>query len=57
MPRRHSRLAGSRAGARKLGGSKIVRSIQLREHVEDRVAMGWSPKQIAGRMTLEKGTT
>jgi transposase, IS30 family len=25
----------------------------LRAHVEDRLAMGWSPEQIGGRMELE----
>jgi IS30 family transposase len=42
--------AGRRAWARKLRGSKIVRSTRLCAHVEDRLAMGWSPEQIAGRM-------
>jgi IS30 family transposase len=45
--------AGRRAWARKLRGSKIVRSTRLRVHVEDRLAMGWSPEQIAGRMELD----
>jgi IS30 family transposase len=45
--------AGRRAWARKLRGSKIVRSTRLRAHVEDRLAMGWSPEQIAGRMELD----
>jgi IS30 family transposase len=46
--------AGRRAWARKLRGSKIERSTRLRVHVEDRLAMGWSPEQIAGRMELEE---
>jgi IS30 family transposase len=41
------------AWARKLRGSQIERSTRLRGHVEDRLAMGWSPEQIAGRMELE----
>jgi IS30 family transposase len=41
------------AWARKLRGSQIERSIRLRDHVADRLAMGWSPEQIAGRMELE----
>lgn len=45
--------AERRAWARKLRGSKIERSARLRAHVEDRLAMGWSPGQIAGRMELE----
>jgi IS30 family transposase len=45
--------AGRRAWARKLRGSRIARSTRLRAHVEDRLAMGWSPEQIAGRMDLD----
>jgi IS30 family transposase len=45
--------AARRAWARKLRGSKIGRSTRLRAHVEDRLAMGWSPEQIAGRMELD----
>ena len=41
------------AWARKLRGSRIMRSTRLRDYVEDRLAMGWSPEQIAGRMELE----
>ena len=46
--------AARRAWARKLRGSRIMRSTRLRTHVEDRLAMGWSPEQIAGRMELEE---
>lgn len=45
--------AERRAWARKLRGSKIERSTRLGEHVRDRLAMGWSPEQIAGRMELD----
>jgi IS30 family transposase len=45
--------ADRRAWARKLRGSRIGRSIRLRTYVGDRLAMGWSPEQIAGRMELE----
>jgi IS30 family transposase len=45
--------AARRAWARKLRASKIARSTRLRAYVEDRLAMGWSPEQIAGRMELE----
>ena len=45
--------AERRAWARKLRSSKIARSTRLRAHVEDRLAMGWSPEQIAGRMELD----
>jgi IS30 family transposase len=45
--------AGRRAWARKLRGSRIERCTRLRVYIEDRLAMGWSPEQIAGRMELE----
>ena len=45
--------AARRAWARKLRGSRIMRSTRLRAYVEDRLAMGWSPEQIAGRMELD----
>ena len=45
--------ATRRAWARKLRGSRIERSTRLRDHVEDRLAMGWSPERIAGRMERE----
>src|SRR5512144_1620187 len=41
--------ADRRAWARKLRGSKIERSTDLRACIEDRLAMGWSPQQTAGR--------
>ena len=41
------------AWVRKLRGSKIQRSIGLCDHVGDRLAMGWSPEQIARRMELD----
>jgi len=41
------------AWVRKLRGSKIQRSILLRDYVGDRLAMGWSPEEIAGRMELD----
>jgi transposase, IS30 family len=45
--------AQRRAWACKLRGSKIARSPRLRGHVADRLALGWSPAQIAGRMELD----
>lgn len=42
-----------RAEVRKLRGSKIERSTRLGNHVKDRLAMGWSPEQIDGRMELD----
>lgn len=34
---------------------KLVRQPELLSHVVDRLAMGWSPQQIAGRLALENG--
>jgi len=45
--------AARRAWARKIRGSQIERSTRLRDHIEDRLAMGWPPEQIAGRMERE----
>ncbi len=47
--------ADRRAWARRFRGSEIERSTRLSAHIEDRLAMGWSPEQIAGRMELEGG--
>lgn len=33
---------------------KLERLSALRDHVHDRLAMGWSPEQIAGRLRLER---
>ncbi len=41
------------AWVRKLRGSKIQRSTRLGDYVRDRLAMGWSPEEIAGRMELD----
>jgi IS30 family transposase len=41
------------AWVRKLRGSKIQRSTRLRDYVADRLAMGWSPEEISGRMELD----
>jgi IS30 family transposase len=45
--------ADRRAWVRRLRGSRIDRSTRLGDHVRDRLAMGWSPEQIAGRMELD----
>ena len=45
------------AWVRKLRGPKIQRSTRLRDYVGDRLAMGWSPEEIAGRMELDERTT
>jgi IS30 family transposase len=36
---------------------KLARQPDLRDLVRDRLAMGWSPQQIAGRLTHEHGRT
>ena len=36
---------------------KLARQPDLRDLVRDRLAMGWSPEQIAGRLALENGAT
>ena len=45
--------ADRRAWVRRFRGSRIERSTRLSADIEDRLAMGWSPEQIAGRMELE----
>ena len=42
------------AWARMLRGSRIGHSTRLRDHIEDRLSMGWSPEQLAGRIELER---
>jgi len=42
------------AWVRKLRGPKIQRSTRLRDYVGDRLAMGWSPEEIAGRRELDE---
>src|SRR4029077_12061871 len=39
------------------GRFKLARQPDLRDLVKDRLAMGHSPEQIAGRLTLEYGHT
>jgi len=43
------------AWAKRLRGSKLERRSQLGELVRDRLAMGWSPEQIAGRLRPTTG--
>ena len=40
--------------SRRRRSSKIERLSPLRSYVGDRLAMGWSPEQIAGRLRLER---
>jgi transposase, IS30 family len=38
-------------------GHKLARQPALRDHVRERLAMGWSPEQIAGRLARQHGRT
>ena len=49
--------AGEQAWARRWRGSRLARQPELRRIVLNRLAMGWSPEQVAGRLTLENGST
>ncbi len=48
--------AHKQAEARRWRGSRLARQPQLQKHVLDRLAMGWSPAQVAGRLALEKSS-
>jgi transposase, IS30 family len=45
--------AHEQAKARRWQGSRLARQPDLRAYVLDRLAMGWSPAQVAGRLALE----
>ena len=47
--------AHAQARARRWRGSKLVRNPELQALVLDRLKRGWSPQQIAGRLTREHG--
>jgi IS30 family transposase len=47
--------AQQQAGARRWSGSRLERDDALRETVLDRLAGGWSPEQICGRLALDAG--
>ncbi len=47
--------AQAQAGARRWSGSRLERDNGLREGVLDRLAAGWSPEQVAGRLAREAG--
>lgn len=49
--------AGEKAWARRWRGSRLARQPELRQSVLDRLAMGWSPEQVAGRLAQENGST
>jgi transposase, IS30 family len=47
--------AQAQASARRWSGSRLERDDTLRDAVLDRLACGWSPEQIAGRLAREEG--
>jgi IS30 family transposase len=47
--------AQQQASARRWSGARLERDEQLRETVLDRLASGWSPEQVAGRLALDAG--
>ena len=47
--------AQAQAEARRWSGSRLERDDDLRETVLDRLADGWSPEQVAGRLAREAG--
>ena len=49
--------AHQQARARRWRGSRLDRNPALRESVLSGLCAGWSPEQIAGRLTLEAGRT
>lgn len=48
-------FAGEQAKARRWRGSKLLRKPELQALVLDRLARGWSPQQVAGRLAREHG--
>jgi transposase, IS30 family len=49
--------AEEQAWARRWRGSRLVRQPALQQAVLSRLAMGWSPEQVAGRLAQERGST
>jgi transposase, IS30 family len=47
--------AHQQARARRWSGSRLEREPELRRAVLDRLAQGWSPEQVAGRLAREAG--
>lgn len=50
-----ARYAAEQAHARRWRGSKLLRQPELQGLVLDRLAQGWSPEQVAGRLSREQG--
>ena len=49
--------AGEQAKSRRWRGSKLLRNRTLQALVLERLARGWSPEQVAGRLNREQGRT
>ena len=49
------RYAQAQAEARRWTGTRLERDDALREAILDRLASGWSPEQVAGRLAHEQG--
>ncbi|MBL8651389.1 MAG: IS30 family transposase, partial [Sphingopyxis sp.] len=47
--------AQAQAEARRWTGTRLERDDSLREAILDRLAQGWSPEQVAGRLAHEQG--
>ncbi len=47
--------AQQQANARRWNGARLERDDSLRETILDRLAQGWSPEQVAGRLARETG--
>jgi transposase, IS30 family len=54
LARYKAAYAGHQAAARRWRGSKLARQPELREQVLSRLAGGYSPVQVAGRLALER---
>jgi IS30 family transposase len=48
--------ADEQAWARRWRGSRLARQPALRQFVLDRLAMGWSPEQVSGRLTRDNSS-
>ena len=48
--------ADEQSWARRWRGSRLARQPALRQFVLNRLAMGWSPEQVAGRLTRDKSS-
>jgi IS30 family transposase len=50
-------FAEQQARARRWSGARLERNAELRDQVLERLAQGWSPEQVWGRLRLEHGRT